>query len=316
MNITNGTEDDFNDTILKDPRVCTEGPEQHLPAVDAIFFCICAFGLVGNVTVFWNLCFRIPRNKYTVYIVNLSAADTLLIAVVMVTLVVQISNFFGLRHGSEVMCPLYKFVDVFYYSLVYTGKKILTAISVERCTAVLFPMWHRTRRPKMFSTGACAALWLLGVTEGLLDVFVCVPEAFIKQQPQCAAVQVAIFVSAVGVCLPLMVISSATLLYKIRRASHQPHPYKLYIIILIAVIVFIVLVLPLNIFRILMFYRVLEIEVPVKLVFISQYWLVFSSTANPYIYFLIGRNGNQTICCSIRDSLHRAFMVDTDRGDC
>ncbi|XP_077307094.1 proto-oncogene Mas-like [Lithobates pipiens] len=311
MNITRGNETDINDTILQDPRVCTEGPELRLPAVDAVFLGICVFGLVGNITVFWNLCFRIRRNKYTVYIANLCVADTLLLAVVMLTLVVQISNFFGSQPGFKVTCPFYKFVDVFYYSLIYSGKNILTAISVERCISVLSPIWYRTRRPEKFSTMTCAVLWFLGILEGLLDVFVCDPEAYIKHHPECAAVEVMIFVSAVGICLPLMVISSVTLLYKLRTVS-QDYPSRLYIVIIIAVIVFILSVLPLNIFRFLMFYRAMKTVPPIKLVFISQYWLVFNSTINPYIYFLVGRKWNQTICCSIKDSLQRAFMVDSD----
>lgn len=313
MNITRGNETHINDTVLQDPRVCTEGPELRLPAVDGVFLGICVFGLVGNITVFWNLCFRIRRNKYTVYIANLSVVDTLLIAVVMLTLVVQISNFFGSHPGLEVTCPFYRFVDTLYYSLIYSGKNILTAVSVERCVSVWFPLWLRTRRPKKFSTMACAVLWFLGILEGLLDVFVCDPEAYIKHHPECAAVEVMIFVSAVGICIPLMVISSATLLYKLGRTVDQDYPSRLYIIIIIAVIVFILSVLPLNIFRFLMFYRPMKRVPPIKLIFISQYWLVFNSTINPYIYFLVGRKWNQTICCSIKDSLQRAFMVDMDR---
>ncbi|XP_018419870.1 PREDICTED: proto-oncogene Mas-like [Nanorana parkeri] len=315
-NITSGNETDVNDTLLQDRRLCTEDHKLQLHAVDAVFLGICVFGLVGNIVVFWNLCFRIPRNKYTVYIANLSAADTLLIAVVALTLVAQISNMFGLSPAQEVACPFYQFVDTFYYSLVYSGKNILTAISVERCISALFPLWYHTHRPKKFSAAACAVLWCLGITEGLLDVFVCAPEAYIYQQPQCVAVEVSIFVSAIGICLPLMVISSVTLLLKVRRANHQEYPPRLYIIIIITVIVFILSVLPLNIFRFLTFFKAVKTEPPIKLIFLSQYWLVFNSTVNPYIYFLVGRNWNQTICCSIRDSLHRAFVVDSEEGDC
>ncbi|XP_072277286.1 proto-oncogene Mas-like [Pyxicephalus adspersus] len=316
MNITSVNEIDINGTILQDHRLCTEDPERRLPAVDAIFLGICVLGLVGNIIVFWNLCFRIPRNKYTVYIANLSIADTLMIVVVMMTLMVQIFKFFGLQPGFQVTCSFYVFVDTCYYSMVYVGKNILTAIRVERCISILFPLWHPTARPKKFSTIACAVLWLLGIVEGLLDVFVCDPRAYIKQQLACAAIEVTIFVSAVGICLPLMVISSATLLFKIGRTFRQQYPPKLYMVIIIAVIVFVVSVLPLNIPRFILFYRPTEPEPPDKLIFISQYWLVFNSTVNPYIYFLVGRKWNQTICCSLRDSLHRAFVVDTDSDHC
>ncbi|XP_077307183.1 proto-oncogene Mas-like [Lithobates pipiens] len=304
MNVTGG-----NTTDKKNPWTCVGVPELLLPAVDVVFLGICILGLLGNIIVFWNLCFRIRRNKYTVYIANLCVADTLLLTVVMFTLVVQISNFFGLHPGSKVTCPFYVFVDTLYYPLVYSGKNILTAISVERCISVLFPIWYRTRRPKKFTTMTCAVLWFLGILEGLLDVFVCDPEAYTSHQLQCVMTEVMIFVSAIGICLPLMVISSAALLHKIRRTVGQQYSPKLYIIIIIAVVVFILSVLPLNIIRFLVFYNVLK---TVKLVFISQYWLVTNCFINPYIYFIVGKICNRTTCCSIKDSLQRAFVVETD----
>ncbi|XP_073447426.1 proto-oncogene Mas-like [Aquarana catesbeiana] len=304
MNFTSG-----NETDKKDLWTCIGAPELLLPIVDGVFIGICVLGLVGNIIVFWNLCFRIQRNKYTVYIANLCVADTLLLSVVMLTLMVEISNFFGLHPGSKVTCPFYVFVDTLYYPLVYSGKNILTAISVERCISILFPIWYRTCRPKKFSTMACAVLWLLGILEGLLEVILCDPEAYTSQQAQCVTIEVMIFVSAIGICLPLMVISSVALLYKIRRTVGQEYSPKLYIIIIVAVIVFILSVLPLNIVRFLVFCNVLK---TVKLVFISQYWLVTNCVINPYIYFLVGKICNQTTCCSIKDSLQRAFVVETD----
>ncbi|KAM6308979.1 mas-related G-protein coupled receptor member D-like [Aegotheles albertisi] len=72
---------------------------------------ICLCGLVGNGMVLWFLCFHMKRNPFTIYILNLIVTDFSLLL------------------------------------LMY----LLTAMSLERCVSVLFPIWYRCHRPKHLS---------------------------------------------------------------------------------------------------------------------------------------------------------------------
>ncbi|XP_059577308.1 mas-related G-protein coupled receptor member H-like [Alligator mississippiensis] len=109
--------------------------------------------MVGNGIVIWFLGFRIKRNAFSIYILNLAAADfgyLLCIAVETVQYLMQFN--IGVQFG------IFLFLDLFVYG---TGLYLLTTISIERCLSVLFPVWFRCHRPKHLSSIMSALLWAL-----------------------------------------------------------------------------------------------------------------------------------------------------------
>ncbi|XP_077307182.1 mas-related G-protein coupled receptor member H-like [Lithobates pipiens] len=279
----------------------------------AVFLFFSVIGLVGNLIVFWYLGFKIQRNKYTVYIMNLSVSDAILETVAIMTLIVNIISVTGPNSNYDGKRSFVLSLTVLYYAMIYIGMYLLTAISTERCVSALFPIWNTVRRPRNLSTVMCCFAWALGGLESLLDNFVCGPEPPIDRTLRCSAIGVMDFILAVGICLPLMVISTSILLIKIKKTFRQRYPPKLYIIIIVAAIMFTLSVLPLNTIRLLSFCRLVPPNLlPVKIYTPSEYWMIVNSAINPYIYFLVGKKWNQGACCSIRDTLHRAFTVDID----
>ncbi|XP_073447425.1 proto-oncogene Mas-like [Aquarana catesbeiana] len=279
----------------------------------AVFLFFSVIGLVGNLIVFSYLGFKIQRNKYTVYIMNLSLADAILETVAIITLIANIILATGSNTSTNGTILFILSLTVLYYAMIYTGMYLLTAISAERCISALFPIWNTVRRPRNLSTIMCCFAWALGGLESLLDNFVCGPNPPYGRTLKCVAIGVMDFTLAVGICLPLMVISTSILLIKIKKTFRQRYPPKLYIIIIVAAIMFTLSVLPLNTIRLLSFCRLVPPNLlPVKIFTPSEYWMIVNSAINPYIYFLVGKNWNQGTCCSIRDTLHRAFTVDID----
>ncbi|XP_018419872.1 PREDICTED: proto-oncogene Mas-like [Nanorana parkeri] len=298
-----------NDTLIRDSRTAEK---DEMTIVSSVFLGVSVVGLVGNLIVFWYLCFKIQRNKYTVYIMNLSAADTLLETVAVVTLMVNINTFNGSNPNFNGIQSFFLSLTILYYAMIYTGMYLLTAISMERCVSTLFPIWNTVHRPQNLSTMLCCFAWALGSLESLLDNLVCGPQTPSVYTLKCSAIGVMDFVLAVGICLPLMVISSLILLIKIKRTFRQRYPPKLYIIIIVAAIMFTLSVLPLNTVRFLLYCKLLPTNLlPVKIVTPSEYWMIVNSAINPYMYFLVGRKWNQGTCFSIQDTLLRAFTVDT-----
>uniref|UniRef100_A0A8C3SL57 G-protein coupled receptors family 1 profile domain-containing protein n=1 Tax=Chelydra serpentina TaxID=8475 RepID=A0A8C3SL57_CHESE len=82
------------------------------------------WGLVGNRIMLWFLGFHIKRNVFTVYILNLAAAD----------------------FGFLLCLPG--------FLITFNAKHLFSV-------CVLFPIWHRCRHPNHLSAIVCALLWAL-----------------------------------------------------------------------------------------------------------------------------------------------------------
>ncbi|KAG8442435.1 hypothetical protein GDO86_011279, partial [Hymenochirus boettgeri] len=284
----------------------------HLTIVSAVGIGLCLTGFIGNVIVFWYLFFRIQRNKYTVYIINLAVADFICLLFIALLLMVNINTLIG-KHpafkGKEHLDP---FLKIIYDFSFYSGMFLLTAISMERSITVCFPIWCRCHRPKNLSAIMCSCLWSVGATESLIKNLAC-PDEFEIQTPACTGVQIMTFVLNLCICLPLMIISSLILLITIKRIFRQRYPPRLYIIIISAVFVFTLSVTPITLLWFLMYFKFSQS--PVLIVghyFASMYCTALNSTTNPYIYFIVGRKWKQKSHHSIHDALQRVFKAEEE----
>nr|DBA24591.1 TPA: hypothetical protein GDO54_012222 [Pyxicephalus adspersus] len=276
----------------------TEYSHIHFTIAAAVALGLCIFGLIGNVIVFWYLCFKIKRNKYTVYIMNLSVADALFIVFTMIILMIFINTLVGTNPQFIGQEQLYLFAEIFYDATQYLGMFILTAVSCHR--------------PANLSAVMCTVLWVLGCFESLLENLVCTTEVFEKQSLQCSAVQIIVFVLAFGICLPIMIISSFTLLIKVKRTIKHQYTPKLFIIIITEVFVFI-LSFPFYFLWFVMYFKLLLKDIDTGSVFFSMVFAtVLKSTVNPYIYYIVGWKRKQKSSNSIQEALQRAFRDKDD----
>ncbi|XP_040209594.1 proto-oncogene Mas-like [Rana temporaria] len=311
MNVTS-----MNDTQDEPSSSYSEYSYIPVTIVAVVALCLCIVGLVGNLIVFWYLCFKIQRNKYEVYIMNLSVADALFIVFTTLLLMIHINTINGTDPDFIGKKSLYIFIEIFYDIMQYSGMYILTAVSMERCSSVLFPFWYRSHRPRNLSTIMCIALWILGSLESLLENLVCTADAYVEQTSKCSAVQIIVFILAIGICLPIMVISSFTLLIKVKRSIKQRYTPKLYIIILIAVLVFILSVLPFTFLSFLIYFKLTATDLAtVGFFYATTYCTVLNCTANPYIYFIVGRKWKQKTPHSIQEALQKAFREEEGEND-
>ncbi|KAM4705037.1 mas-related G-protein coupled receptor member H-like [Rhinophrynus dorsalis] len=282
----------------------------HFTVAAAVAMILCLIGMVGNIIVFWYLLYRIQRNKYTVYVINLAAADFIFLIFTVIVLTMIIDTLIGTNtnfKGRKIFCL---FVEIFYDGSLYSGMYFLTAISVERCLSVLFPIWYQCHRPKNLSVIMVTCLWSLGCLQSLIQNLTCSPEAFMTQGKVCTGVQIITFGLDVCICLPLMILSSLILLITIKRTFRERYPPKLYIIIITAVFVFIIAVTPFSFLWFLKYFRLLSRDIETaSLLFASVYCTSLNSTMNPYIYFIVGRQWKQKSNNSIHDALQQAFKV-------
>ncbi|KAK7795668.1 hypothetical protein U0070_006390 [Myodes glareolus] len=245
-------------------------------------------GIAGNATVMWLLGFRMRRNAFSVYILNLAVADFLFLSFQFVyCLYLVIYIFYYINDTTYVSFYFLLFSFVVTRFTYFSGMNILSAISVERCLSVLWPIWYHCQRPRHTSAVTCALIWALslllslleGVACGLLfnsiDNFWCQTSNYLTD-----SWLIALFV--------VLSVSSLTLLVKIFCGSQRIPVTRLFVIIVLTVLFFLIFGLPFGfsflldkLLRSFPFLKTCDVFVIVLLSCVN-------SCANPIIYFLVG----------------------------
>uniref|UniRef100_A0A8C4J8P0 G-protein coupled receptors family 1 profile domain-containing protein n=1 Tax=Dromaius novaehollandiae TaxID=8790 RepID=A0A8C4J8P0_DRONO len=242
---------------------------------DSIFFLEIVFvsfmlpttilGLGGNGTILWFLCFKMKRNKFTVYVLNLAIADFTFLFSCFITFLLILMN---------LQSPNTSFF-------------LLTAISAEQCPSVLFPVWCHCNWPKHLSVYVCAFLWTLCCLASGMEYVYKMKDTQSKDARIYDAITIFSCVLNFLIFIPTMVLSSLILFITIQRKSLQQRPRtRLYITIIIAVMVFLVFAMPVRLTNVVKYW--LPELVSARLVYISVLLNIIKSSANPLVYFCIG----------------------------
>ncbi|XP_070798087.1 proto-oncogene Mas-like, partial [Pituophis catenifer annectens] len=257
---------------------------------------ICILGLVGNGRTIYLLAYSIKRNPFTTFILNLSIADcgvltSFIIAAIFVAVLTPHKST-NLLFGF-----IFLFLELFFFT--YSASQfLLTAISLDRCVAVLFPHWHRCRRPPYLPNLVCGLIWIL--------CFLLSAVHLILYQTTNFGMSLFFFQIIVNglLCTPLMVVSTVTLLIHMRLKS-QRNQRKLLITILLALLFFLLFSLPMDVFYVIEYlgsYNPLLMTVGIGCV-------ALNSSINPLLYFLVGRKkrGKEQLRASYKVALQRIF---------
>ncbi|XP_070798078.1 mas-related G-protein coupled receptor member H-like [Pituophis catenifer annectens] len=265
--------------------------------INSIIFIICCIGVLLNGIVIRLLGFQIKRNPFTILILNLAIADIGFFAFCGISFIFYFIHFIGLEIPLMILVYLS-------YILYMTGLFLLTAISIDQCVCVLFPIWHRCSRPKYLSPVVCALIWICTVLlSGILNImdFVFNYHGFSNLD----------FVVTSVLCLTLITISTLILFIKICLKPKQIKRGRLLVIILITLLCFLIFTLPLNIYRLYAHYVYLSYsfqDIPLN-VYIPLGGSL-NSTVNPIIYYLVGRKKQAQRRESIKVVFERVFRED------
>ncbi|XP_039393276.1 proto-oncogene Mas-like [Mauremys reevesii] len=261
---------------------------------------ICLFGLVGNGVVLWLLSFFIKRNPFTIYILNLAVADLSFLLCLLVFLihytVQSLSCFYELWHFLRFFLPLFLFT---HNASLY----FLTAISVERCLSVFYPIWCRCHRPKHLSALVCALLWALSCLLTGLMYYFCL---FVGTE-HCRMSLIAIYALDFLIFGPIMVLSNLILFIKVQHSSLQRQPGRFYIVILLTILFFVVFVVPFGIQHFGWYFNYSYIPFHIGNALAS-----LNSSINPLIYFLVGSYRKWRFRGSVKVALQRVFEEHAD----
>ncbi|XP_032917383.1 mas-related G-protein coupled receptor member H-like [Catharus ustulatus] len=265
-------------------------------AIDGVTLLICLCGLVGNGAVLWLLGFHIRRNPITVYILNLAIADfTFLLFMIPSSLLylledLSCSTVVSLKYLRSLLL-----LSLLSYNM---GLYLLTAISIERCGSILFPLWYRCRRPKRLSWVVCALLWALSITVMVVVTSLCLSH----EHEHCRVALISMYALNFLIFAPPMVISNVILFIKVLCGSKRRQPKRLYIVIFLTVLFFLIFGVPLSLWNFLqqLNYFVVSSQVVFLLACIN-------SSINPFIYFLVGSCWRHCSIVSLQVAFRRVF---------
>uniref|UniRef100_A0A8C9AJ29 Mas-related G-protein coupled receptor member X2 n=1 Tax=Prolemur simus TaxID=1328070 RepID=A0A8C9AJ29_PROSS len=248
------------------------------------FLCLAAIialvGLVGNGLVLWLLGFRMRRNAFSVYILNLAGADFLFLCYPMIQSLNKLTEVF---HSISMSIPNV-FTTVLTFSYL-AALSMLSAISTERCLSVLWPIWYRCHRPGHMSAIVCGLLWALALLLSTLDLSY--EFGYIGHRNWYKTPKI-ILCAWLTVLLVVLCGSSLALLIRFPCGSLQMQMTRLYVTILLTVLAFLVCGLPFGIVWFSYVWMQLDDEVHCYLFLGSLFLMSVNSSANPIIYFFAG----------------------------
>ncbi|KAG8440366.1 hypothetical protein GDO86_006208 [Hymenochirus boettgeri] len=276
------------------------------------------FGIFGNSLVIYLLSFKIKRNSSTVYIMNLALADLMFLLILSTVNIVSVT--LGVRLPLNLDYEDSTYVDII-LSLAVTclfgynaSLSLLSAISVERCLCVLFPVWYRCSRPRHQSSAVCIIIWIISCLLTIVEFYFCYLSEYYRYYTQlnsfvieCKVVFMIIWCLSFIVFIPLMIVSSFVLLIKIWTTSLKKQPPKLYIVITVTVIFFIVFGMPMRIL-LLIWYKKHSFP-PFPSMDILSLFSCINSSINPFVYFLVGRQGTKSGKFNLIDILQAVFRA-------
>ncbi|XP_015273021.1 PREDICTED: proto-oncogene Mas-like [Gekko japonicus] len=262
---------------------------------DSVVIIICIFGAVGNGIVIWLLGFHIRRNPFSTYILNLAIADLgVLLSVPFIVAYLWIVYL----HIFPLMFLVFMFLFLSMYS---SSQFLLTAISINRCVAVFFPLWHRCHRPPHLSTIVCALIWVLS----FLFTAVTYTLLFLNLEEKKMAACYQFIVNAV-LCLPVMTIATVSLVIKVCLKARQHRRGKLLTIILLTLLFFLLFAFPLNVTAILDIFNYIPPDLPDVAIILA----CLNSSVNPAIYILVGRQWKSRQKESIKVVFQKIFKEE------
>ncbi|XP_077788833.1 proto-oncogene Mas-like [Podarcis muralis] len=263
---------------------------------------ISIFGIIGNGTVIRFLGFCMKRNPFTTFILHLAVADLgTLICLFTFSIIYLLESFLSLTPYVHLIVLLGSILFFFMYN---TGQYLLTAISMDRCVSVVFPLWHRCHRPPYFSTLVCATIWIISfllIAIHLIVAIFSIPWYYILFH----------FLLNAILCLPLMTVSTLVLFIKVYFGSQQRKKGKAVTAILLALFVFLFLAFPLTCISLIgIFPPVIDYKMQFVAISVGLLCSCLNSSINPLIYFLIGRNKRARSRESMKVILQRLFKEE------
>ncbi|KAF7237388.1 Mas-related G-protein coupled receptor member D [Varanus komodoensis] len=250
----------------------------HEPVVQSITIFICTYGLVETVIAIWFLGFHIKTNNpLTTYFLNLAVADFGILSFSLGFASLGVTEY---SQRITVTTQL-KMSMVFLFLFAYTADLcLLTAINVERCLSVCFPIWYRCDRPRFISILASFMIWFMSMLfYGITMIF------FYDGIPGSSAIMIRIISTGNIFFLGFLMVISTLIRFTRISFNTQDQQRILWVTLPLTIILFLCFAIPVSIFYFMDYFCY---SPPPMFMLIGFLLISFNSTVNPLIYYVIG----------------------------
>ncbi|XP_032078214.1 proto-oncogene Mas-like [Thamnophis elegans] len=260
--------------------------------IHSLIILICILGIIGNGIVIRILHFQIKRTPFIIYILNLVVADSGTLVFLFISAIWHITM--DNSNLEIIECLVGTFC---------TGQFLLTIISIDRCLAVFFPIWHRCHQPPYLSTILCAVAWIVSFSVCAIHYTLILVKGSRNMRHFYH-----LFIYTI-ICVPLMVVSSLALFLKGYLKSRMKRRGKLLKAILLALLFFLIFSLPTTIIYLI---NLISNEKYFNLFQYGYLCACLNSSVNPLIYFLLGRKKEHHSMYNLNISLQRVFKEEEE----
>ncbi|XP_063111760.1 mas-related G-protein coupled receptor member X1 [Cavia porcellus] len=235
-------------------------------------------GLAGNATVLWLLGIQRHKKAISVYILNLAISDFLFLCCLLVFFLWNLIDRFDYNYFKHIHAAGMCFYIV--------SLSMLSAISMERCLVILFPIWYHCHRPRYMSDVMCSLLWVLSLLfTTLTHISHNFPSGFIRLDMGMRFFAV----SCLTILFVVLCGSNMVLLIRMLCGSTRLPLTRLYVTIGLSVLIFLVCSLPICVVTVWGDTIILKIGLKYQIFERTAYLLSgVNSSANPIIYFFVG----------------------------
>ncbi|XP_018426060.1 PREDICTED: chemokine-like receptor 1 [Nanorana parkeri] len=280
-------------------------------------------GTVGNGLVIYFTVFKMKRTVNVVWFLNLAIADFIFMFVLIFRIVTVAQNFHWMFGGF--MCRMNS--AIFFINL-YASIFLITAISIDRCISVIYPVWCQNHRTPRLASIVALVIWILSIIFSVpycifLDTkvvkggkIICTHNINDRNTEMLIEKSLAISRFIFSFVIPLAVIIScyAIILMRVRRnrLTTSRKPFKIVVAVIIA---FFVCWFPLHLFFFLdmaldyggksHLKYVVMIAIP-----LSKNLAVINSCINPILYVFVGRDFKEKFWRSFGSIFESAFMEE------
>ncbi|KAM7035099.1 proto-oncogene Mas-like [Acridotheres tristis] len=300
-------------TVFPSPASATEGDdlcETDVPnvAIHSVTLLICLCGLPGNGAVIWVLGFHLKRETMkpiTAYILDLAIINFLFLIFMLPSTLLFLLE--------DVSCSLFilpgyiRFLFLLFVMFYSVGLYRLTAISIERCRAILCPRDCFFHLPQDLSwVVVSAVLWALSITV-IAAISAVTSLCQSQEHKHCQRALISLYILNFLVFAPSVVISSTLLFIHFKGRSQQHQVKKLDIIVFFVMLS----ALPVSVWNFLQQLGYITVSPHVVLLFACLH-----SSINPFIYFSVTKCRRLRSMESLRDCLQRIFEDPEENTAC
>ncbi|KAG8433779.1 hypothetical protein GDO86_012224 [Hymenochirus boettgeri] len=116
-------------------------------------------GIPGNGLVIWIAGFKM-KNISGVWILNLAITDLICNIFIPLQIIQRIAY---LKHWMEMFKFLLSINSTILIINMFTSVSFLTAISIDRCVSIMFPIWAKLHRTRKLVTNTVITIWVFSV---------------------------------------------------------------------------------------------------------------------------------------------------------